>query len=90
MVVYGGGTRGIMGAVAGRLVELGGNVHGIIPKALLEYETSPEHPSYGRTTVVGDMHTRKRLMSKESSAFIALPGGFGTMEELMEVSSPTC
>jgi len=85
MVVYGGGTTGIMGAVAGRLVELGGNVHGIIPKALLEYETSRERPSYGRTTVVGDMHTRKRLMAKESSAFIALPGGFGTMEELMEV-----
>ena len=73
-----------MGAVAGRLVELGGNVHGIIPKALLEYETSRERPSYGRTTVVGDMHTRKRLMAKESNAFIALPGGFGTMEELME------
>jgi uncharacterized protein (TIGR00730 family) len=76
---------GIMGAIAGRLVELGGNVHGIIPRALLEYETSRERPSYGRTTVVGDMHTRKRLMAKESHAFIALPGGFGTMEELMEV-----
>ena len=76
---------GIMGAIAGRLVEIGGNVHGIIPKALLEYETSAERPSYGKTTVVGDMHTRKRLMAKESDAFIALPGGFGTMEELMEV-----
>ena len=84
--VYGGGTFGIMGAIAGRLVDLGGNVHGIIPKALLEYETTTERPSYGRTTVVGDMHTRKRLMAKEADAFIALPGGFGTMEELMEVS----
>lgn len=84
-VVYGGGTFGIMGAIAGRLVDLGGNVHGIIPKALLEYETTTERPSYGRTTVVGDMHTRKRLMAKEADAFIALPGGFGTMEELMEV-----
>ena len=74
-----------MGAIAGRLVDLGGNVHGIIPKALLEYETTTERPSYGRTTVVGDMHTRKRLMAKEADAFIALPGGFGTMEELMEV-----
>ena len=74
-----------MGAVAGRLEELGGNVHGIIPRALLQYETSAERPSYGKTTVVGDMHTRKRLMAKESQAFIALPGGFGTMEELMEV-----
>jgi len=83
--VYGGGTTGIMGAIAGRLVELGGNVHGIIPKALLQFETSKERPSYGRTTVVTDMHTRKRLMAKESDAFIALPGGFGTMEELMEV-----
>lgn len=77
-----------MGAIAGRLVELGGNVHGIIPKALLEYETTTERPSYGRTTVVGDMHTRKRLMAKEADAFIALPGGFGTMEELMEVCPP--
>ncbi len=85
LAVYGGGTTGIMGAVAGRLAELGGNVHGIIPKALLEYETSKERPSYGKTTIVGDMHTRKRLMAKESNAFIALPGGFGTMEELMEV-----
>ena len=84
-IVYGGGTFGIMGAIAGRLVDLGGNVHGIIPKALLEYETTTERPSYGRTTVVGDMHTRKRLMAKEADAFIALPGGFGTMEELMEV-----
>jgi uncharacterized protein (TIGR00730 family) len=74
-----------MGAIAGQLVALGGQVHGIIPKALLQYETSLERPSYGKTTVVGDMHTRKRLMAKESSAFIALPGGFGTMEELMEV-----
>src|SRR5579859_7910639 len=80
MVVYGGGTFGIMGAVAGRLDELGGNIHGIIPKALLEYETTPQRRSYGKTTVVGDMHTRKRLMAKESDAFIALPGGFGTME----------
>jgi uncharacterized protein (TIGR00730 family) len=87
-IVYGGGTMGIMGAIAGRLVEIGGNVHGIIPRALLEYETSRERPSYGKTTVVGDMHTRKRLMAKESDAFIALPGGFGTMEELMEVLPP--
>jgi len=76
----------MMGAIAGRLTELGGNVHGIIPKALLEYETTTEKPSYGKTTVVTDMHTRKRLMAKESKAFIALPGGFGTMEELMEVT----
>jgi uncharacterized protein (TIGR00730 family) len=75
----------MMGAIAGRLIELGGNVHGIIPKALLQFETSKKRPSYGRTTVVTDMHTRKRLMAKESDAFIALPGGFGTMEELMEV-----
>jgi cytokinin riboside 5'-monophosphate phosphoribohydrolase len=78
----------MMGAVAGRLVELGGKVHGIIPKALLRYEregAGSETPSFGEMTVVGDMHTRKRLMANKSSAFIALPGGFGTMEELMEV-----
>ena len=74
-----------MGALAGRLVELGGKVHGVIPQALLEYDESSEIASYGRTTVVKDMHARKRLMAKESNVFIALPGGFGTMEELMEV-----
>ena len=74
-----------MGALAGRLIELGGTVHGVIPRALLEYDASSEIVSYGSTTVVEDMHARKRLMAKKSNAFIALPGGFGTMEELMEV-----
>lgn len=84
-LVYGGGTIGVMGTLASRLVELGGTVHGVIPQALLEYDASSEIASYGRTTVVKDMHARKRLMAKESNAFIALPGGFGTLEELMEV-----
>ncbi|CUS08497.1 unnamed protein product [Tuber aestivum] len=87
-LVYGGGTEGLMGAVACSLTSLGGNVHGIIPEALIRREQAVIVPSveeFGRTTVVQDMHTRKAMMGKEADAFIALPGGFGTMEELFEI-----
>ncbi len=92
-LVYGGGTRGIMGAVARNVSKYGGPVHGIIPKALMEREQDstvissdglPNEKEYGKTTVVHDMHTRKRMMGQEADAFIALPGGFGTAEELFE------
>ncbi len=78
----------MMGACARELVNLGGQVHGIIPKALLERECdgkAPDFKGYGKTTVVGDMHTRKRMMAQLSQAFVALPGGFGTCEEIFEV-----
>jgi uncharacterized protein (TIGR00730 family) len=107
-LVYGGGTVGLMGQVARKLVELSGpdSVHGIIPATLVKYERGPEasaNPgsdvsgmlpdplSYGRTTVVKDMHTRKQMMAQEvlaggpGSGFIALTGGYGTLEELMEI-----
>ena len=107
-LVYGGGTTGLMGQVARRLVELSGSesVHGIIPEALIKYERGPEANSltssevigitpdilsYGKTTAVKDMHTRKHMMAQEvlsggpGSGFIALSGGYGTLEELMEV-----
>jgi len=94
-LVYGGGTVGIMGELARTLVSLSGSsaVHGIIPTALVSLERqgrAPDESIYGRTTIVPDMHTRKRMMAQEvvdggpGGGFVALPGGFGTMEELME------
>lgn len=126
-LVYGGGSTGLMGAVARGCATNGGYVHGIIPEALISRERVeegasplkegkgandkvaaakeeefnaklkesidnhdgstpiPDSKEYGKTTLVKDMHTRKRLMGEEASAFIALPGGYGTLEELMEV-----
>ncbi|EWC44319.1 hypothetical protein DRE_01145 [Drechslerella stenobrocha 248] len=92
-LVYGGGTTGIMGEVSKTLVSLKGpnSVHGIIPSALSAKEqanlttTSEKAHHYGIHTVVADMHTRKRMMAQESNAFIALPGGYGTAEELFEI-----
>jgi uncharacterized protein (TIGR00730 family) len=83
----------MMGEIARNLVKLGGDVHGIIPEALLsvERERNPiaigeeREACYGHLTVVKDMHTRKTMMAQASDAFVALPGGFGTMEELMEI-----
>lgn len=98
-LVYGGGNTGLMGAVAKGCALNGGDVHGIIPKALVTRERRglstehdgttvvPDENEYGRTTLVDDMHTRKRKMGEESDAFVALPGGFGTLEELMEVTT---
>jgi hypothetical protein len=87
-LVYGGGTVGLMGALSSTLCKLGGSVHGIMPAALVSYEQGgvvPPESEFGRTTVVLDMHTRKGMMGKEANAFIALPGGYGTLEELFEV-----
>jgi len=86
-LVYGGGTVGLMGAVARTLVSLSrpNSVHGIIPRALIRFEQQGSVPpvnEYGKTIIVDDMHTRKAMMGKMSNAFVALPGGFGTMEEL--------
>ncbi|KAK5993683.1 Bifunctional cytokinin biosynthesis protein [Cladobotryum mycophilum] len=104
-LVYGGGTVGLMGELAKTLCELNGpqSVHGIIPEALVKYERDgtyqtinkdnqvvPDELVYGRTTVVSDMHTRKKLMAEEvfaggpGSGFIAMSGGYGTIEELFE------
>lgn len=96
-LVYGGGTLGLMGEIAKSLVALSGPsaVHGIIPEPLMKYEQDDSKPIdggvYGRVTVVPDMHTRKQVMAKEvmeggpGSGFVALSGGFGTLEELMEI-----
>lgn len=78
----------VMGSIAKAVGTRGGYVHGIIPRALIEREQGHEIPDpeiYGKTTLVNDMHTRKRLMGRTSDAFVALPGGYGTAEELFEV-----
>ena len=82
-LVYGGGGVGLMGKVSGTVFRKGGKVLGVIPVALQPVELSGE--SVGEVRVVADMHERKALMAKEADAFIALPGGFGTLEELLEV-----
>jgi uncharacterized protein (TIGR00730 family) len=82
-VVYGGGGVGLMGALADAVIEAGGEVIGVIPRALVDREIA--HRDVIDMRVVGSMHERKALMAELSDAFIALPGGVGTMEELFEV-----
>ena len=81
-LVYGGGSVGLMGAVARSVLDHGGTVTGIIP----EFLTSREHAlkNVQELIVTPDMHERKRLMFEYSDAFVALPGGVGTLEELVE------
>ena len=83
-VVYGGGTVGVMGAMAQAVVAHGGSLHGIIPRALAPKEISGD-TTIGRLTLTDTMSERKELMFKESGWVIALPGGIGTMDELLEV-----
>jgi uncharacterized protein (TIGR00730 family) len=82
-VVYGGGHVGLMGVLADAVVEAGGEIIGVIPEALYRRELG--HRSLADLRVVGSMHERKALMADLSEAFVALPGGIGTMEELIEV-----
>lgn len=81
-LVYGGGSRGLMGTIAKTVVDAGGRVTGIIPDFLSAKEQKFEQAS--ELIVVPDMHTRKRLMFERADAFVALPGGIGTLEELVE------
>lgn len=82
-IVYGGGGVGLMGAMADRALAEGAHVHGVIPDFLNTVEHG--HPGLPRLEVVGDMRERKRRMIEDSDAVISLPGGTGTLEELMEV-----
>jgi uncharacterized protein (TIGR00730 family) len=82
-VVYGGGKVGMMGAVADAARDEGGEVIGVIPQAIVDLEIG--HTGLDDLRVVGSMHERKALMAELSDAFIALPGGIGTLEELFEV-----
>jgi uncharacterized protein (TIGR00730 family) len=81
-LVYGGGDLGLMGAIAHAVLAAGGHVTGIIPHFLQKRENMLE--SVQELLVVGDMHERKRLMFEKADAFVALPGGIGTLEELVE------
>lgn len=85
-LVYGGGTRGIMGAVARGTLEAGGKVTGIIPRFLINREAAKSAlGALDDVVVVEDMHTRKHMMFEKSDAFVALPGGIGTLEEVVEI-----
>jgi uncharacterized protein (TIGR00730 family) len=82
-LVYGGGSVGLMGAVANGALELGGEVDGVIPRALQARELA--HGGLTRLHVVASMHERKAKMAELADAFLALPGGMGTLEELSEI-----
>jgi uncharacterized protein (TIGR00730 family) len=83
-LVYGGGRVGLMGAVADAALEAGGDVIGVIPEQIVALEVG--HRGLGDDLrVVGSMHERKALMAELADAFIALPGGIGTFEELFEI-----
>ncbi len=84
-VVYGGGRVGLMGVVADAALAAGGQVVGVIPQALMDREVG--HTALTELHVVQTMHERKQLMAERADAFIALPGGIGTLEELYEVWS---
>jgi len=81
-LVYGGGSVGLMGAVAKSVLDHGGTVTGIIPDFLANRERM--NPGLTELVITPDMHERKRLMFERSDAFVALPGGVGTLEELVE------
>ncbi|GGH06115.1 putative cytokinin riboside 5'-monophosphate phosphoribohydrolase [Glycocaulis albus] len=82
-LVYGGGQVGLMGVLADAAVDAGGGVTGVIPDFLHHREIA--HPRVADMRIVSSMHERKHVMAEESDAFIALPGGIGTMEELFEI-----
>jgi uncharacterized protein (TIGR00730 family) len=82
-VVYGGGRVGMMGAVADAARAAGGEVVGVIPQQIFDLEIG--HTGLDDLRVVGSMHERKALMAELADAFVALPGGIGTLEELFEV-----
>lgn len=81
-LVYGGACVGLMGALADSALELGGQVTGVIPQSLVDKEVA--HPGLTEQHIVESMHVRKALMNELSDAFLALPGGFGTLDELFE------
>jgi uncharacterized protein (TIGR00730 family) len=84
-LVYGGGRVGLMGALADAALAAGGEVVGVIPRGLVDRELA--HPGLTELLVVEDLHERKAEMARLADAFIALPGGLGTLEELAEVLS---
>ncbi len=84
-IVYGGASVGLMGAIADAVLEAGGEVIGVIPRGLFTREIA--HPRLQQLHEVGSMHERKALMADLADGFIALPGGFGTFDELFEITT---
>ncbi len=84
-VVYGGATIGLMGEVANTALAHGSEVVGVIPKFLLGHEIA--HPNLTELHIVETMHERKAIMAERASAFVALPGGLGTFEEILEIAT---
>jgi hypothetical protein len=82
-LVYGGSAKGIMGILADAVLEAGGNVIGVIPQALMDKEVG--HTGLTELHVVNSMHERKTMMAVLSDGFAALPGGYGTLEEIIEI-----
>ena len=82
-LVYGGAQVGLMGALADAALANGGEVIGVIPRSLAAVEVA--HQGLSRLDVVETMHERKALMAQEADAFVALPGGFGTLDEFFEI-----
>jgi hypothetical protein len=83
VTIYGGGHVGMMGAVADAALAAGGQVVGVIPEHLMRPEVA--HQNLTELLVVGSMHERKRTMAQRADAFIVLPGGYGTFEEMFEM-----
>ena len=82
-LIYGGGNVGLMGVVANAVLEAGGQVTGVIPKQLADWEVA--HRGLTELEIVGSMHERKARMFDLADGFVTLPGGFGTMEEIFEM-----
>ena len=82
-LVFGGGHVGLMGVVADSVLDAGGEAVGVIPQQLVDRELA--HGGLTELKVVASMHERKALMAELSDAFVALPGGFGTLDELVEI-----
>lgn len=82
-LVYGGGSVGLMGAIADRVLKQGGEVIGVLPKMLATKEL--KHTGVTQMHLTANMHDRKAMMSDQADAFIAMPGGYGTFEELFEI-----
>lgn len=82
-LVYGGGNAGLMGTIANATMQAGGRVFGVIPKALVEKEQG--HQDITELFIVNTMHERKTMMATLADGFVAMPGGFGTLEEFIEI-----
>jgi uncharacterized protein (TIGR00730 family) len=81
-LVYGGGRLGLMGVVADAVIEAGGEAYGVIPQALIDLEVA--HTGLTELHIVTSMHERKAMMTDLTDAFVAIPGGIGTLDELFE------